>query len=335
VVQVNYVLKNGNEGHSWNFAQSLSKTTRFGLSMRGAYSYGVSRSISDPESTAATSFARNSQFADPNNPGSSYALWSPGNRVYGLVTFTHDYLRFGATGVSLFWEARESLSSIASSRLSYVFAGDMNGDSVTANDLIYIPRNTSEMNFVGFTSGTRTFTADEQATAFERYIQQDAYLSKHRGEYAQRNGFSMPMFARADLSVTQDLFHNVGGQRNAFQLRLDFINFSNLLNHNWGVAQRTRGCAEHEQPAADPDQPGRRRAGACQLPDCAGQQRTDYEDLSVVGDDRRRLPVHDQPAVRIQLSRCGRTRPAAQRTGPALQTFVGRVLRVDRPDLPT
>ena len=238
VVQVNYVLKNGNEGHSWNFAQSLSKTTRFGLSMRGAYSYGVSRSISDPESTAATSFARNSQFSDPNNPGSSYALWSPGNRVYGLVTFTHDYLRFGATGVSLFWEARESLSSIASSRLSYVFAGDMNGDSVTANDLIYIPRNTSEMNFVGFTSGTRTFTADEQATAFERYIQQDAYLSKHRGEYAQRNGFSMPMFARADLSVTQDLFHNVGGQRNAFQLRLDFINFSNLLNHNWGVAQR-------------------------------------------------------------------------------------------------
>jgi outer membrane receptor protein involved in Fe transport len=238
VINVNYVLKNGNEGHSWNFAETLSKTTRFGLAVRGAYSHGESKSISDPESTAATSFARNSMVLDPNNPGSSISLWSPGNRVFALVTFTHDYLKFGATTVSMFWEARESLSSLNSSRLSYVFAGDANGDSVTANDLIYIPRNTSEMNFAAFTSAGRTFTADEQATAFERYIAQDAYLSKHRGEYAERNGFNIPMFTRADLSVAQDLFHNVGGQRNAFQLRFDFFNFSNLLNHNWGVSQR-------------------------------------------------------------------------------------------------
>jgi len=239
VVGVNYVLKNGAEGTSWNFAESLSKNFRFGLSLRGAYSYGESHSLSDPESTAATSFARNSQSADPNNPGSSVSLWSPGHRVYALVNFTKNYFGFGGTSVSVFWEARQSTTSLSSSRLSYVFAGDMNGDSISNNDLIYIPRNASEMNFVAFTAPNGTvFTADQQAQAFEAYIQQDDYLKKHRGEYAARNGAVMPIFRSMDLSVSQDLFGNVGGQRNGFQIRLDILNFGNMLNSSWGVAQR-------------------------------------------------------------------------------------------------
>ena len=237
VVNANYVLTNGNTGHIWNFAETLSKTTKFGLAVRGAYSYGESWSISDPESTAATSFGRNTTSADPNNPGSSISLWSPGHRVFALVNYTHEYFKFGATGFSLFWEARQS-SVNSSSRMSYVFSGDMNGDSVSNNDLIYIPKNTSEMNFVDLSAGGRTFTPAEQAAAFDAYINQDAYLSEHRGEYAKRNGAVMPMFSRADLSITQDLFHSLSGNRHAFQLRFDFINFSNLLNHDWGVSQR-------------------------------------------------------------------------------------------------
>jgi hypothetical protein len=42
-----------------------------------------------------------------------------------------------------------------------------------------------------------------------------------------------------DLSVTQDIFRNLGGQRNAFQVRADFINFGNLLNSNWGSGWRS------------------------------------------------------------------------------------------------
>jgi len=41
-----------------------------------------------------------------------------------------------------------------------------------------------------------------------------------------------------DLSITQDVFRNIGGGRNAGQFRIDFINFGNLLNSNWGVSQR-------------------------------------------------------------------------------------------------
>ena len=236
-VTVNYVLKNGTKGHAWNFAETLQKTTAFGLSVRGAYSYGESFTLVDPESTAATSYARIAHHGDPNNAGVDYSMWTPGHRVFALVNFSRNYFNFGGTTLSLFWEARHSTLN-SSSRASYVFAGDMNNDGVTANDLIYIPRTTSEMNFAPFTVGTRTFTADEQAAAFEQYIQQDPYLRKHRGEYARRNGLAFPIFRSADLSIMQDLFHDIAGKRNGFQLRFDILNVGNLLNHSWGVAQR-------------------------------------------------------------------------------------------------
>ena len=47
------------------------------------------------------------------------------------------------------------------------------------------------------------------------------------------------MLRRLDLSVTQDIFKNLGGHRNALQIRADILNFGNLLNHDWGVGQRT------------------------------------------------------------------------------------------------
>ena len=230
-----YVLKNGESGNAWNFAQSFSKNFP-GLNLRGAYSYGDSNNIVDPESTAATTFARITHFADPNNAGVQRSLWSPGHRVYALATFTREYFSFGATSISAFWEARHATNS-ASTVLSYVFAADMNGDGAQ-NDLIYIPRDTSEMNFSPFTLGSRTFTAAEQAEAFERYIQQDPYLSKNRGQYSERNGLRFPMLRRLDLSIAQDVFKNIRGQRNALQIRLDFLNFGNLLNSDWGVGQR-------------------------------------------------------------------------------------------------
>jgi hypothetical protein len=238
-----FVLKNGNVGRSWTFSQSLTKTTGFGLSLRGAYNYSQTKTTVDPGSTASTNFSSISHHGDPNNPGLGISGYSPGHRVFAVATFNRRYFEFGATSVSLYWETSPSFiyqvsSATSSSRLSYVFAGDMNGDSFSANDLIYIPRNTSEMNFVTFTSGGRTFTAEEQAAAFERYIEQDAYLRKHRGQYAERNGAVLPMMRRADLSVVQDVFRNVGGKRNGLQIRADFINFLNFLNQKWGVGWR-------------------------------------------------------------------------------------------------
>ena len=231
------VMKNQSVGRSWNISTSLSKSLFHGLSFKGAYSYGEARNTIDPGSTAFSSWAINQHGADPNNPGLGFSSGTQGHRMFVQGSYTKSYFDFGATTISAFWEAQPSLQNF-SRNASYVFAGDMNGDGGAGNDLIYIPRDVSEMNFAAFTAGTRTFTAAEQAQAFEAYINQDKYLRAHRGQYAERGGVLLPIAKRMDLSITQEIFRNIGGRRNAGQFRIDFTNFGNLLNSNWGVGQR-------------------------------------------------------------------------------------------------
>jgi hypothetical protein len=129
----------------------------------------------------------------------------------------------------MFWETRRGGNA------SYVFSGDLNGDGGTSNDLIYIPRDVSEMNFEQFTSGTTTFTVAQQTAAWEAFINQDPYLSKNRGKYAERGAAWLPFQTNIDVSVAQDIFAKFGGNRHTFQVRADILNFGNLLNKNWGV----------------------------------------------------------------------------------------------------
>ena len=234
VITSAFVLKNQDIGKSWNLSGSLSKTLWHGLSLRGAYSYGEARNTIDPGSTASSTFANNQIVNDPNNPGLGFSGYSQGHRVFVQGSYSRQYFNFGSTTISMFWEAKPSFQNFASN-VSYVFNGDMNGDGFAGNDLIYIPRDTGEMNFATFThTNGRVFTAAEQAAAFEAYIQQDPYLSKHRGEYAERGGMFLPMFNRMDFSLMQDVFRNIGGKRNSGQFRLDITNFGNLLELGLG-----------------------------------------------------------------------------------------------------
>jgi hypothetical protein len=143
-----------------------------------------------------------------------------------------EYFNFGATTVSAFWESRTIGNA------SYTFSGDLNNDLGSSNDLIYVPRDTSEMNFQPFTQGGITFTAAQQAEAWNAYIEQDSYLSERRGQYAERGAVFLPMVHRIDFSVAQDVFFNVAGTKQRIQFRLDMLNFGNLLNDDWGVSQR-------------------------------------------------------------------------------------------------
>ncbi|MCC7043076.1 MAG: TonB-dependent receptor, partial [Acidobacteria bacterium] len=232
------VLTNQSEGSSWNISASLTKNMSSGLSFRGAYSYGEARNTIDPGSTAGSSFSNNQHAGDPNNPGLGWGGGTMGHRMFLNASYSKEYFGFGATTISAFWEARPSQQNFTT-RGSYVYGGDINGDGGSANDLIYVPRDTSEMNFVTFSSCGRTYPAEEQAAAFEAYIQQDSYLKNRRGQLAERGGLSMPVSGKVDLSIIQQVFRNVSGRRNAGEIRFDITNFSNLLNSNWGVGDET------------------------------------------------------------------------------------------------
>jgi hypothetical protein len=243
----NTVLKNENIGHSWNLAFSAQRNiNRFFI--KAAYSYGQAKNTVDAGSIAFGSWQQNPVPFNGNTPPVAFSGNSPGQRFFIAASYRKEYFKFGATTVATVFEGNQS-------NTSYLFSGDANGDGNTGNDLIYIPRSISEMNFQPYSStfngSTVTFSAADQATAFDSYIKADHYLSQHRGQYAVRGATFLPMAWRDDLNFSQDFMFNTGAMRHGFQLRLDILNFTNALNHNWGVSQRLASSSPLTNPAID------------------------------------------------------------------------------------
>ena len=243
------VLKNQSVARAWNLGGALERRWQSGFYAKVAYDYGESKNTVDPGSIALGSWQNIAIVNDPNNPGLDYSLNSPGHRYFATVAYGRDWFKFGRTTLAAFFNA-QTIGNV-----SYLFSGDANGDGNANNDLIYIPRNQDEMNFQQYTQSARvvggvtvtparTFTVQEQRDAWDAYIEQDPYLSKHRGEYMKRNALFLPMVKRIDLQLTQDLHALVGGKRNSLEFRADFLNFGNFLNKNWGIGQRVM----HNQP---------------------------------------------------------------------------------------
>jgi hypothetical protein len=117
-------------------------------------------------------------------------------------------------------------------------SGDANADGQSQNDLVYVPLNAQDQNEILFTgfNGTaaQQATALEMAVAFDQYIDNIACLRENRGKLLSRNLCRNPWQNQLDVSVAQSL--EAFGRQN-LQLRLDVINFANLLNKKWGAQQ--------------------------------------------------------------------------------------------------
>lgn len=225
------VLQNQNEGSAWNIATSLERPFSNGLFIKGAYSYGEARNTVNPGSIAFGSWNNNQHAGNPNQPGTGFAAGSAGHRVFLATSIEKNILPVGATSFSVFWEGRTGGNG------SYVFSGDANGDGGTSNDLLYVHRNTSEMNFETYSSGGVTFTAEQQAAAWDAFIAQDSYLSQRRGEYVERGGVFLPMIYNVDVGIEQEITKAFAGTDNRLSIRADILNVGNLLNSEWGVGQ--------------------------------------------------------------------------------------------------
>jgi hypothetical protein len=175
--------------------------------------------------------------------------WIP-NRFVGLLGYKIENgakKGAGATTITLGYVGQQG------NPFGYFVAGDLNGDRVNNNEMIFVPQKGSDIKFASFTAsgvrlpngtlGSYTFTEAEQQAAFEAYIAQDKYLSTRRGQYAERNASTIPVLHRFDLSVQQDFVVKVKGINNNFQIRLDILNFGNMLNNDWGVSQRATNPA--------------------------------------------------------------------------------------------
>jgi hypothetical protein len=227
------MLSNGNEGYYWSIMAKLDKQFSNGIFASVAYVRSQQKVLYDgigDQLLNTWSLTPISQTA--NDPDLSYSGFVVPDRVIASLSYRKEYLKYFATMVSLVFEGS------IQGRYSYTYSSDFNRDG-QVNDLIYIPRDASEIDFVDFNYGTsaapKVYTAAQQEEIFFRYIENDKYLSSRKGQYAERNGAKMPWRNQVDLRLAQDIFVNIGPNKNTLQFTFDIFNFGNWLNPAWGT----------------------------------------------------------------------------------------------------
>ncbi len=223
------ILSNASKGYYWSITAQLTKQFSKGFFGSVAYVRSQAKALFDGNGDQLLNTWSITQIVgQANDPELSYANYVIPDRIIASFSYRKEYLKHLATQVSLFFEG-----SIAG-RYSYTYSADFNRDGQT-NDLIYVPKDPTEITFSDFTYNGVLYTAKQQSDLFFRYIEQDKYLSSRRGKYAERNGAKQPWRNQVDVKIAQDLFQNIGGKRNTLQFTLDIFNFGNLLNKNWGI----------------------------------------------------------------------------------------------------
>jgi hypothetical protein len=172
-----------------------------------------------PGSTANSAWIGLITVNGPNNATVQRSQYVVPDKVIASLSYRVPYLNGRmASSFGLFYSGFTPYGN------TFRYSNDMNGDGVN-NDLIYIPREKGEVTF--------TTTADEDA--FFAFMEQDKYLSKHKGEYAEAYAARAPWVNRIDFRFVQDFSIKAGSTTNTLQLSIDVLNAGNLLNSEWGV----------------------------------------------------------------------------------------------------
>jgi hypothetical protein len=225
-------MVNAKGGYNWQATAQLTKNFSNGVGLMVAYTRSDQRNFGDQSGDQLLNLWSIPQTStNPNTPTLSYSGNLNPDRIIANISYRKEYLGNLATSFSLFYEGSQQ------GRFSYTYSADFNRDGQT-NDLIYIPRDASEITFVPLTIGSganvKNYSPEQQNQIFQDYINQDDYLSKHRGEYAKRNAGTSPWRNQFDLRIVQEVFKNIGNNKNSFQFTADIFNVGNLLSRNWG-----------------------------------------------------------------------------------------------------
>jgi outer membrane receptor protein involved in Fe transport len=235
------VLDNANKGYYWSLTAKLERQFGNGIFASVAYTRSEARNLFDGGGDQPLSAWQQTPTVNgSNNLELSYASYVVPDRILATVSYRKEYLKHLGTTLSLVYEGSQQ------GRFSYVYSADFNRDGGNA-DLIYIPKDASEITFVPQTIGTGasavTYTDAQQKELFFAYIDQDKYLRNRKGTYAERNGALLPWRNQFDVKLLQDVFTDIGKKRNTLQLSLDIFNVGNLLNSDWGVIQQTNASS--------------------------------------------------------------------------------------------
>ncbi len=228
------VLENTGKGGSFSFTTQVSKAFSHGFYGSLAYTYTYSADVTaNPGSQATSTWSGNFTSNTQNDQELAYSQYAVPHRIVATLSYRIEYLKHLASTFTFYYEGSSQ------GTYSYIYNGDLNNDG-NSSDLLYVPKDPTEIHFVDLPANSTTpaFTAQQQSDAFFQFVDQDKYLSKHMGQITERNGAKYPFYHRVDFSFLQDLFTNIGKNRNTLQFNVTVLNFLNLLNHDWGIKKQ-------------------------------------------------------------------------------------------------
>lgn len=215
------ILTNTSKGWGWTGNITVTAEPVKNLSLMAAYTHTESKEISGmPGSDANSAWVNVPSINGPNNSGLMRSQYVTPDRVIASINWRVPFNNHTSSNFSLFY------SGYSAGGYSYMYSNDMNGDGVN-NDLMYIPKTKDEIKF----------KSAEDADAFWNFVNQDPYLKKHKGQYAEAFANRAPWVHRFDFRWSRDFSVKIGKTRNTLQLSLDILNVGNLLNSKWGVSK--------------------------------------------------------------------------------------------------
>ena len=211
-----YVLTNTREGYGWIFNYTVKMTPARNLNITAAYTHTESKEISGMPGSAASSAYQGLYSVDgPNFLTVQRSQYVVPDKLSLNVSY---YLESQGLHFDLFYNGYSAYGN------SYTYSNDMNGDGL-AYDLMYIPKAKNEIKF----------KTDADRDAFWTFLEQDKYLSRHKGQYAEANAARSPWIHTFDLSIAKDFTFNIGRTKHNIQVNASIDNIGNMLNSKWGV----------------------------------------------------------------------------------------------------
>ena len=107
---------------------------------------------------------------------------------------------------------------------SYVYSNDMNGDGLS-KDLMYIPNDVNELKWASV----------EDMNAFKVFMDNDPYLSTHKGQYAEAYAGRSPWRHLLDARIAKTFKKIYGRTTHCFELSVNAGNVLNMINSSWGL----------------------------------------------------------------------------------------------------
>jgi hypothetical protein len=228
-----YLLTNTTEGYRYNFTAQLNKTYNpieigegsLNISWNAAYSYGVSKDLSNGIRNSFQSNFEVNPAIVPNAPKLAYSNFDLRHRIVATLEGLFNWNATQTTSIAFVYSGQSG----SPYSLVYNSGGNPFGNAANAN-LPYIPKDRSDIRLVDKGS----YTAAQQWDDLNTLIENDKYLKTRRGQYAERNALRTPWNHELDMKLMHEFKLSKTNKQHYLQVSLDVFNVLNLLNNEWG-----------------------------------------------------------------------------------------------------